>query len=229
MVDDLFFSRCCSSSTTSLRYSSSSDQALCDLALLCGDGPVVLDAPYRERRRPPRRSAAARSGPDRPAASPKLTETPSAPAAIAVRIPIRKPPKAVAKNTAGKYGVKNTSGRIWAKTPARRGRQSEAADRKAHAEQRRGLGNSLPAVPEFVDQFRHGVVTSRDQRIQNKAEHGGNPGFPRPRSPAGRFCPGRSAPEQARLRLFPAAGILRDQDCISERETTWDGWTARSR
>ena len=44
----------------------------------------------------------------------KLTATPSAPPAIAVAIPTRKPPKAVAKNTAGKYGVKNTSGRIWA-------------------------------------------------------------------------------------------------------------------
>jgi SAM-dependent methyltransferase len=31
-----------------------------------------------------------------------------------VAIPIREPPTAVTKNTAGKYGVKNTSGRIWA-------------------------------------------------------------------------------------------------------------------
>ena len=42
----------------------------------------------------------------------KLTATPSAPPASAVATPIRKPPNAVAKNTAGKYGVKNTSGRI---------------------------------------------------------------------------------------------------------------------
>jgi hypothetical protein len=35
--------------------------------------------------------------------------------AIAVAIPTRKPPNAVAKNTAGKYGVKNTSGRISAR------------------------------------------------------------------------------------------------------------------
>src|ERR1700692_841541 len=48
------------------------------------------------------------------AASLKLTPTPSAPPASAVAIPIRKPPNAVAKNTAGIYGVKNTSGRIWA-------------------------------------------------------------------------------------------------------------------
>src|SRR3984957_16419817 len=47
-----------------------------------------------------------------PAVSPKLTVTPSTPLASAVAIPTRNPPTAVAKNTAGKYGVKNTSGRI---------------------------------------------------------------------------------------------------------------------
>src|ERR1700722_14907682 len=45
-------------------------------------------------------------------ASLKLTVAPSTPPAAAVAIPTRKPPNAVAKNTAGKYGVKKTSGRI---------------------------------------------------------------------------------------------------------------------
>ena len=49
MVDNLFFSRCCNSSTTSLRYSSSLDQAFCDLAFaVSADRPIVLDAPDRE-------------------------------------------------------------------------------------------------------------------------------------------------------------------------------------
>jgi len=34
-------------------------------------------------------------------------------------------------------------------------RQSEAAGREARAEKQRGLGNSLPAVSELVDQFLH--------------------------------------------------------------------------
>src|SRR3979409_1215391 len=45
----------------------------------------------------------------------KFTPTPSRPPAIAVATPTRAPPKAAAKNTAGKYGVKNTSGRIRAR------------------------------------------------------------------------------------------------------------------
>src|ERR1700676_3857077 len=44
-------------------------------------------------------------------ASPKLRTTPDTPPRIAVTIPIRYPPSAVAKKTAGKYGVKKTSGR----------------------------------------------------------------------------------------------------------------------
>src|SRR5450755_2207746 len=45
-------------------------------------------------------------------ASLKLTVTPSVPPTSAVAIPTRSPPNAVAKNTAGIYGVKKTSGRI---------------------------------------------------------------------------------------------------------------------
>src|ERR1700712_878221 len=45
-------------------------------------------------------------------ASPKSTVSARAPPTMAVAIPILKPPNAVAKNTAGKYGVNGTSGRI---------------------------------------------------------------------------------------------------------------------
>ena len=76
---------------------------------------------------------------------PKLTKTPSAPPAIAVAIPTRKPPKAVAKNTAGKYGVKNTSGRIW----ARPHRASVASDRQQPAKPmlKSGEGWEVPCQP----------------------------------------------------------------------------------
>src|SRR6266566_1515022 len=47
--------------------------------------------------------------------SAKLTVTTRAPPRIAVAIPTRSPPNAVAKNTAGIYGVKKTSGRIRAR------------------------------------------------------------------------------------------------------------------
>ena len=97
--------------------------------------------------------------------------TPSAPPASAVTIPIRKPPNAVAKNTAGKYGVKNTSGRISESAHRAAVDKSKAECCKSDAEKRRGLGYSVPASPELVDQFRHGPITSADQQIQNKAEH----------------------------------------------------------
>src|SRR4051794_41389111 len=42
----------------------------------------------------------------------KFTVTPSRAPASAVAMPMRNPPKAVANSTAGKYGVKNTSGLI---------------------------------------------------------------------------------------------------------------------
>src|ERR1700676_2572987 len=44
-------------------------------------------------------------------ASPKFRTKPDTPPRMAVTIPIRYPPNAVAKKTAGKYGVKKTSGR----------------------------------------------------------------------------------------------------------------------
>ena len=48
MVDNLFFSRCCSSSTMSLRYSSSWIRRLAISRSLCGDRAIVLDPPDRE-------------------------------------------------------------------------------------------------------------------------------------------------------------------------------------
>src|SRR5882724_12448631 len=76
---------------------------------------------------------------------PKLTATPSAPPASAVAIPIRKPPKAVAKNTAGKYGVKNTSGRICASPQ----RAAVASRRQQTAKPvlKNGEGSETPCQP----------------------------------------------------------------------------------
>ena len=48
MVDNLFFSRCCKLVDHELAIFLFLDQPLCDLALLRGDRPVVLDAPYRQ-------------------------------------------------------------------------------------------------------------------------------------------------------------------------------------
>ena len=75
----------------------------------------------------------------------KLTATPSAPPASAVAIPIREPPTAVAKNTAGKYGVKNTSGRIWARP--HRATVAKARQQAAKPMLKSGEGWEIPCQP----------------------------------------------------------------------------------
>src|SRR3984885_4643150 len=79
------------------------------------------------------------------AVSPKLTVTPSTPLASAVAIPTRNPPTAVAKNTAGKYGVKNTSGRI-SERPHRAAVES-ARQQAAKPAPKRGEGCEVPCQP----------------------------------------------------------------------------------
>ena len=144
------------------------DQPFCDFALLRDDRSIVLDAPDRQPQTAQKISSSA-SARNRPAL-PKLTVTPSAPAAIAVGIPTRKPPTAVAKNTAGKYGVKNTSGRIWASP--QRGVVAKTRQQTAKPMLNGGEGWEIPCQPCLNSSinFVIGVVTSRDQRIQNKAE-----------------------------------------------------------
>src|SRR5260370_1758764 len=111
---------------------------------------------------------------------PKLTLTPSAPPAIAVTVPIRKPPNAVAKNTAGIYGVKNTSGLIWARPE--RDAVAKARQKLEKPTLKSGEGWKIPCQPLLNSSinFIMGVVTSRDQRIQNKAELTANPQFVAP-------------------------------------------------
>src|SRR5258707_2460329 len=107
----------------------------------------------------------------------KWTATPRAPPAIAVAAPIRKPPTPVAKNTAGKYGVKNTSGRIWANP--QRATVAKTRQQTAKPMLNGGEGWEIPCQPclNSLINFVIGIVTSRDQRIQNKANPNGNPGF----------------------------------------------------
>src|SRR3954453_18907329 len=101
-------------------------------------------------------------------AAPKLTLTPSPPPRIAVAIPIRYPPNAVAKNTAGKYGVKNTSGRI-------RERPHRAAVAKARLDAanpmlKSGDGSDIPCQPRRNSSInfaiRHITSPSNESRIR---------------------------------------------------------------
>ncbi len=75
----------------------------------------------------------------------KLMATPSAPLASAVAIPTRTPPNAVAKNTAGKYGVKNTSGRI--RERHHRARVARARQDAANPMLKTGVGCDIPCQP----------------------------------------------------------------------------------
>src|SRR5216683_2408119 len=100
--------------------------------------------------------------------APKLRATPSAPPAMAVRTPIRKPPSAVAKNTAGIYGVKNTSGRIWAKPH----RAAVASARQDAAKPRLASGETsdIPCQPRRNSSIKFLIGQHQpDQPIQNKA------------------------------------------------------------
>jgi hypothetical protein len=64
---------------------------------------------------------------------------------MAVAIPIRTPPNAVAKNTAGIYGVKNMSGRIRAKH--HRAAVDNARQEAANPVLKAGVGWDIPCQP----------------------------------------------------------------------------------
>src|SRR6266404_2466916 len=56
------------------------------------------------------------------------------------------------------------------KTPPCARRQGDAGGCEANIKERRRSGYSLPALPEFLDQFHHGDITSA-RRVQNKVKH----------------------------------------------------------
>jgi len=89
--------------------------------------------------------------------------------ARAVAIPTRRPPNAGAKKTAGKYGVKKTSGRI----SERRYRTALARARQAAAKPmlKSGEGPGVPCRPRRNSSinFAMGHATSAEPRIQDKA------------------------------------------------------------
>src|SRR5258708_34288926 len=102
----------------------------------------------------------------------KLTPTRSAPPASDVAIPIRKPPNAVAKNTAGIYGVKNTSGRIWASP--HRAAVAKTRQQPAKPGLSSGHGWEIPCQPRLNPRINFTIVpgTPCDQRIHTKTDCG---------------------------------------------------------
>src|SRR6266436_9643124 len=107
-------------------------------------------------------------------ASPKLTVTPSAPPKIAVAIPSLYPPDAVTKNTAGKYGMKNTSGRISERP--HRAAVAKARQEAANPMLKSGDGSDVPSQPRRNSSinFTMGYITSADGLIQNNANRSKN-------------------------------------------------------
>src|SRR5260370_35723583 len=79
------------------------------------------------------------------------------------------PPKAVAKNTAGKYGMKNTSGRIRARH--HRAAVAKARQEAANPTLKSGDGSDVPCQPRRNSSinFTMGYITSADWLIQNDA------------------------------------------------------------
>src|SRR5664279_6094967 len=99
----------------------------------------------------------------------KLTVTPSAPPASAVTTPIRRPPNAVAKNTAGKYGVKNTSGRIKARH--HRASVDKARQKAANPTLKSAEGCDMPcqASRNWSINFAMGNISRSAHRFQGRA------------------------------------------------------------
>src|SRR5664279_2140889 len=131
-------------------------------------------------------------------ASPKLRVRPSAPPASAVAIPTRKPPNAVAKKTAGKYGVKKTSGRI--SESDHRAAVDRARQQAANPALKSGEGRDVPRQPRRNSSIslamRH--HTSAGRRIQNKAGLTGKSKL------TGQY----GLAPQAPVALFPQAGDI---------------------
>src|SRR3977135_4075023 len=102
-------------------------------------------------------------------ASLKLPATPSAPPASAVTAPMRRPPNAVAKNTAGKYGVKNTSGRIRARH--HRAPVDKAREEAANPRLKSGEGCVMPcqASRNWSINFAMGHISRSAYRKQGQA------------------------------------------------------------
>src|SRR3954453_19405666 len=78
-------------------------------------------------------------------ASPKFRTTPSTPPTSAVNTPIRRPPNAAANSTAGKYGVKWTSGLQCPRPQRASATTSRQATAKARLRPRRG--GDMPCQP----------------------------------------------------------------------------------
>jgi hypothetical protein len=88
-----------------------------------------------------------------------------------------------------------------------------------------GEGWEIPCQPRLNSSinFFIVVVTSRDQRIQNKAKRSGFPDF----SVSGQGA--ASSPAADRPACLVPGGREYCVQAKSTGETIWDGWTARSR
>ena len=192
-------------------------------------------------------------------ASLKFKVTPSAPPA---NMPDAIPDPEAAKRggedtTAGKYGVKNTSGRIRAEAPPRHGRQRQCRI-AANPMLRSGDGWDIPRqpLPELVDHIFHAphqpiseskirptinakmrlglVLTNEEPRREfiigprvaltrwrlltiRIVMPGTSPGMTAFQEAPGNACVGSAG-----------RGYTED-NIIQKGETSWDGWTARSR
>ena len=136
----------------------------------------------------------------------------------------------VASTTAGKYGVKNTSGRIWASP--HRAAVLPARQRIAKPTASSSEGWVNPCQPRLNSSINFasifpGIVTSRDQRIQNMAEHRAKPAVS-----ARRWSqPCHAGGNLAACTASRAAEIVTGKtNCRTKQgEAGWDGWTARLR
>ena len=178
------------------------DQTLGDFPLLRDDGPVVLDTPYRQAADRPENQQQRQAGGigghiaeidgDAEHAAGKRGHDPDPEAA-----------KRGGEEHGRKIRRKEHVGRICASP--QRAMVASARQQAAKPALKSSEGWEMPCQPRLNSSinFVIGIVTSRDQRIQNKADTNGNRGFRGRR----RLCPaGVSA--RCSLALFPAGGNI---------------------
>ena len=130
------------------------DQAFRIFTLLCHDRPVMLDAPDGEAANRPEHQQQRK-----PRGIGNGTTEIEGSAERASR-DCRRDPDPGAANGGGQEHGREIGREEYVRTdlgnpPPGDCRQDETAAREGRAEKQRGLGNSLPAAPEFVDQFLH--------------------------------------------------------------------------
>ena len=236
MVDNLFFSRCCNSSTTSLRYSSSWIRRFARSRV--GRARSIDNArpPYRQAADGQKDRQERQSG-QSVDASLKLSVTPSAPPSQRGHDSDPEAAERGGKEHGRKIRREEHIGPDQRKTPPRQGRQCEAEAANPMLKSGDGWDDSLASPPKLVDQIFHASHQPiSESKIRAGADSEEIPIFAKRSRSNKRITPGSDCEHQNTQSEVPAMACVvsvprgyTETSSAKTRRTTWDGWTARSR